>query len=336
MQGRLESQMKIDDRINNILTELPSEVTDYYLNISTHKEFRSCLVYVQIVRRFLNFYISRNKKTMKNMDFTKISDRDLSVFLKSIETKKNGDNVEYTSFSYRQQTWSGLNSFFEFLEKKRIINNNPMRLIDRPKNNDKVEHENLDANDLSQIIEAVNKGAGNQLAITKQKAWKDRDLAIIYTLIFTGMRESALCEIDMDKLDLENNILTVIDKGHKENEYEITPKLKAYLEKWLVTRETLLGGKESDALFISNRRSRITPLAVSNIVSKYAVEGIGRTTSPHRFRGAYITMIYEETNDIELASRGAKHEHISTTRRYIQTSEKEINKKVANIISSKF
>jgi integrase/recombinase XerD len=211
-----------------------------------------------------------------------------------------------------------------------------MRLIDRPTNNDKVEHDNLTEEELKLILETVEKGAGNSLAVTKQKNWKDRDLAIFYTLLFTGMRESALCEMDMDKIDFKNDTLTVVDKGHKTNEYEISSKLRTHLLRWLETRENLLGDKECDAIFISNRRSRITPLAVSNIVAKYAKEAIGREVTPHRIRAAYITMIYKETGDIELASKAAKHRQISTTRIYIGSDEKEINKKATKIISSKF
>lgn len=336
MQGRLESQIKAERNIKNILAELPKEATSFYLNFSTNREFRTCVLYLQILRRFLIFHSKQTGINIQNIDFSKISDDDISLFLKSIETKECEDSKEYTSFSYRQTTWSALNSFFKFLDKKRLIESNPVRLIERPSKKDKVKYINLKEKDLECIAKAAMSGAGNELAITKQKKWKDRDLAIVYTFIFTGMRESALCEINMDKINFAENKLVVIDKGRKTNEYHISEKLKGRLLAWIKTREILLDGKECDALFISNRRTRITPLAVTNIIAKYSEEALGYKVSPHKLRRGFCNMIYKETRDIEFTRSSMKHSNISTTRIYIEDNEQEINKKVANILSKKF
>ena len=217
MQGRLENQLKVEKRIKEILKEMPRELTEYYINFSSNREYRSCQSYIEKLRTFLTWYSKEENIDIMDIDFTKITDLEIANYLKKIEFKNTKDGVKYTSFSYRKQIWSILNSFFDFLDRKRYIESNPVRLIDRPTKKDKVNHIFLKQNDLDAMIQAVTNGAGSETAKMHQKEWKKRDLAILYTFMFTGMRVSALSEIDMNRIDFENNILEVTDKEHKKN-----------------------------------------------------------------------------------------------------------------------
>lgn len=337
MQGRLESQLKIEKRIESILSELPKEINEYYLNIAPSKEFRTCLEYVKKIKCFLVWYSNQFKVSLKKIDFSQITDTEIAQYLKTIEvkTKQNGD-IEFTSFSYRKQIYSIINGFFDFLYKKRYISNNPVSLLEPTKRKDKVEHIFLKERDIDKILRAVNNGAGNTQAIHRQEKWKARDLAIVYTFILTGMRESALCEIDINKIDFENKILEVIDKEHKHNTYVISKKLESVINEWLEVRNELMKDYECDALFVSNQRKRIEPATVRAIINKYSEEGLGFKVSPHKLRAAFANIVYKETGDIEFTRASMKHENIATTKTYIESDEKKINQRVANILSSKF
>lgn len=246
------------------------------------------------------------------------------------------EGVKYTSFSYRKQIWSILNSFFDFLDKKRYIESNPVRLIERPTKKDKVSHVFLKQSDLDSMVQAVINGAGSDKAKEHQKEWKERDLAILYTFMFTGMRVSALSEIDINRIDFENNIIEVTDKEHKENTYTIPAKLKEVLLAWIDKRNELLGDIECDALFISRNRERINSNTVRHLIKKYSNEGIGQKVAPHRIRAAFGNIIYEKTKDIELTSRAMKHEGIQTTRIYMESDEMKVNNQVASILENVF
>ena len=74
MQGRLENQLKTERLIREILTNLPKEVNEYYLNISTSKEFRTCLEYVKKLRGFLRWYSETYKVNLRKIDFSQITD----------------------------------------------------------------------------------------------------------------------------------------------------------------------------------------------------------------------------------------------------------------------
>ena len=336
MQGRLENQIKAEKKIEKLLEDLPKEVTEFYINFSSDSEFRSCLQYIYKIKRFLVWYCDSNKIEMEDIDFTSITDTEIAEYLKYSETKETSKGKEYTSFSYRKQIWSALNSFFDFLYKKRKITNNPVELIKRPSKDDKVEHVHLSKKDLDKMIKVIQKDIGLTGVKSDRERWKMRDLAILYTFIFTGMRESALCEIDINKIDFGTDTIEVIDKEHKVNTYTIAPKLKNVLIAWLEDRKILLGDKENDALFISSKYSRINQDTVRLMIRKYSKEALGYSVSPHRLRAAYGNLIYQQTRDIELMSRGMKHASISTTRLYVESDENKINKQVADILSGIF
>lgn len=337
MKGRLENQIKTEKRIEKLLADMPSVVSDYYLNFSASKEFRSCLAYIHKLRKFIVWYADINDLTLKNVDCTQIDDKDIAKYMKLIETKQtNEGTTAYTSFSYRRQNWSVLNSFFDYMDKKELIHKNPMLLIDYPTKKDKVEHIFLSKNDLDKLIMAVTNGAGTDQMINYQKEWKERDLAIVYMFILTGMRESALCEINIEDLNFENNTLEVIDKEHEKHTYVIPTVLKELLEKWLIKRKELLNEEECDALFISNRRKRINQVSVQALIKKFAKEGLGYEVSPHRLRAAFCNIVFKETHDIRTTSKAMRHKNISTTEIYIENDEAKINKKVEEIFSNIF
>ena len=87
MQGRLENQVKTEKIIERYLADAPKLVSDYYLNFSATKEFRSCLGYIQKLRRFLSWYADEKKIELEDVDCTSIEDGDIAKFMKSIEIK---------------------------------------------------------------------------------------------------------------------------------------------------------------------------------------------------------------------------------------------------------
>lgn len=318
MQGRLENKIKNEKLIETILLDLPDTVSKYYYS-RPNKESKGNLEYLRKIRGFLK-YIDEDTR---NIDINKITENDVSKYLHSIEITidKNGNKKE-TSFAYRKQVYTILNSFFEYLRKKKMIKENPMDCIDRPDSVDLVERVKLNENDLRNIIQSVDLGAGTEEQKSRQQNWKERDKAILIMLMTTGMRETALTEINMEDIDFENNIVTVIDKRHKEHKYYIKNTAKQLLIEWINKREELLNGEKVEAVFLSNRKSRIDASSVALIVRKYSLEGIGKELSPHKLRAAFCTIMYEKSGDIEKVRDAVGHSDINTTKRYIVKDNK--------------
>ena len=160
---------------------------------------------------------------------------------------------------------------------------------------------------------------------------------MILMFVNTGMRESALSEINVEDINMETGELTVIDKRHKTHKYNLfkSEKLKETLEIWLKERRGILKEKRCEALFISSRNKRLEPGTIINLVYKYTEPVLGVRISPHKLRAAFCTMLYEETNDIELVRDAVGHSSSLTTQKYVVKRE-SAKEKAANIMAELF
>ena len=325
MNGRLEHKIKIEKEISKLLIGLPDYVEKYSIFLSVTKEPKTCLEYLRKIKYFLNHI---NKK------ITDITETDINRFFLFIQIKNtNGEKTE-TSFAYRKLYHTVLSSFFLFLQRNNIINNNPIKYIERPKENDKVEHILLTSKDLNAILNKVETGTSNKLSLSRQINWKERDRAILMLLMNTGMRETALSEINIEDINFEDKTINIIDKGHKHHEYYMNDKMTEVLLYWVDKRNKILNDTEEDALFISNRRSRITARSISNIVKKYSEDSMGKALSPHKLRSAFCSILYEETGDIEFVRDCVGHSNVATTQRYI-VKDNNAKKRAADILKNK-
>ena len=206
MTGRLENQIKTEQKIKRTLKSLPQIVADFYYNISTSTEPKSCYMYIMIIKGFIEF-IEELNISVNDIDETVVT-----RYLKTKEQKTNKEGqVQSTSFSYRKVVYAALNNFLFYLKKKKIIKDNPMDEIKPVRNSDNVKRIRLTANDMENIISAVDRGVGSHRAIETQRPWRSRDKAILLLFIYTGMRETALTEINLNEIDFENNTFKIID-----------------------------------------------------------------------------------------------------------------------------
>lgn len=194
---------------------------------------------------------------------------------------------------------------------------NPMDCVERPTSKDVVKRKHLDSFDIHFILECIDSGAGSDFAKNKSAPWRIRDKAIITLLAMTGMRETALTEINVNDIDFANGTVKVIDKRHKTHVYKMNRAIREALENWIADREEKLAGQKIDALFISNQKKRVSVKCVVSIVKRYSLEGLGYSISPHKLRAAFCTILYNDTKDVEFVRRAVGHTCIETTLRYI-------------------
>lgn len=310
MKGRLEHDLRTKHNIEILLSSMPNYVSDFYYNNQISKEPSTCLEYLRKIKLFLIFI---------NYNIESVSDVTIGQYFDKISTKIDSEGrITETSFSYKKTTWTTLNQFFNYLSRKRIIKNNPMIDTVRPSNKDNVKRIFLSIDDLNAILRAVEEGAGSQRAVAKQKEWIERDILILFLFMNTGMRKTALSEINVEDISFTQEELIVTDKRNKTQIYFITEEMKNVIKTWLIKREILLAGKECDALFISSFKKRISEKAIYNLVQKYSEEALGYAISPHKLRAAFASLYYEASGgDIKATCEAIGHADISTTSIYI-------------------
>lgn len=326
MKGRAEHSLKIKNNINQLLKEMPECVSDFYYNMQISKEPTTCLEYLRKIKSFLDY---------ANCDISNIDNNIIGRYFDKINHRidASGNICSETSFSHRKTIWSALNQFFTYLYKRKIINENPMELTERPKYKDDVKRIYLNMDDLNAILDSVKNGAGTRRAVAKQKKWIERDMLIMFLFMSTGMRKTALSEINIDDIIFDSRVLTITDKRNKTLTYNITDEMESIIKLWLNKREKLLYNKKSDALFISARRERMSEKSIYNLVKKYSEEALGYAISPHKLRAAFVSLYYEASGgDIKATCEAVGHADISTTSIYI-TKRNNSRKEAQNFMS---
>ncbi len=332
MKGRLEHSLQIEKNIKEILSTLPQYVIEYYYEFKSGRQPTACREYIRKIAKFLYFIDSSNVKQINPKQITKF---DVTRFLDSIEyIIDNNGNKKQSSLSYRKCYHSVLKSFFDFLIENDYITENPMNKIKRVRGEDFVNRKFLDEDDLKEVLLAVECGAGNRRSVAMQYKWKSRDRAIMMLFMQTGIRETALSEINIEDIDFENHIIkSVIEKGHKDRTFTMSSQLEKAILDWMCDREKIID-KNEDALFISKSKTRMTQSSLSDIVKKYTKEALGYSVTPHKLRASFANIMLEKTDEnIYVVQQLLGHARTETTKIYLKNNLNQYNDIAADIIA---
>ena len=320
MSGRLEKERRIEANIIKKLEGAPSILTDYYYSlIGAGKSYITTQRYIENVIKFIEFTF--NGKYDEEF-YLKVNSRHINKYITSLRTKIVDGKHERTSDSLKTQHWSSLNSFFQFLVPH-YISMNPVAATQRPKMKDSPNVTYLTTEEISKIL--------NNIEMIAPQRMKNRDLCIFKLGFATGLRSSAIIQMDIDDLDLQHNQIKVTEKGDHDYYVMIGDNLKAQILLWLEDREKYFGGTDSKALFISREYNRISKSTMKDLTDKYTHGITDKKVTPHVMRHSCATNLYEKTGDIYLCAKQLHHKNVSTTQRYAELS-KERQKQAANIL----
>lgn len=324
LDGRIENEFKIDISINRMLEELPSYVSEWNLNLkASRKTAATRKDFIMKIRMFLR---SIDECNIERIPASAITEKRVTEFFISSQTKTINGTKQYTSDSYQQTIWSCLNNFLDFMQKKNYIKDNYIKYISRPSNHDldRINRDRvlLTAKDFKKIISQFD-GQYTDIAI--------RDKAILLLFMNTGMRKTALSNINIG--DIVDRTIIITDKGNKTHEYLLNDATASAIYDWLQIRRRQ--ALDHDYLFVSNRGNKMSGNALYTLVEKYTKKALGKAVSPHKLRSGYCSILYKKTGDIEFVRRAVGHANAATTQRYIVTKGEE-KKKAAEIMGSIF
>lgn len=154
-----------------------------------------------------------------------------------------------------------------------------------------------------------------------------RDRAMLETLYATGLRVSEL--VDLKSLDVglnEGVVRVVMGKGGKDRLVPLGAEAAHWITRYLeASRPALLGGKVSDALFVTARATAMTRQSFWLIVKKYALRaGIRAALSPHVLRHAFATHLLNHGADLRVVQMLLGHADISTTQIYTHIARERL------------
>ena len=213
---------------------------------------------------------------------------------------------------------SALRSMYNYFHKNKVINENPVLQVNMPKLHDKAIVR-LDPDEVADLLDTIESGNGlTKRQMEKHEQLKTRDLAILTLLLGTGIRISECVGLDINDVDFNKSRIKVVRKGGNEAYVYFGDEVADALNEYLIERKSKnpVEGHEN-ALFLSNRNSRITVRMVEITVKKYAsiVTPLKKIT-PHKMRSTYGTNLYQETGDIYLVADVLGHSDVNTTKKH--------------------
>ena len=232
-------------------------------------------------------------------------------------------NTYSSKAATRARKVSSIRVFFNYLcNKAGLIEKNPAQNLETPKLDKRIP-KYLTLDDSKKLLEAVNDMDDRN---------KERDYAIITLFLNCGMRLSELVGINIKDINFNDQKLNVIGKGNKERTIYLNSACMNAVNKYLAVRpHDNVKYDSKDALFLSERRERISNRTVQYIV-KQELKRAGLDTnkySVHKLRHTAATLMYKYGNvDIRALQELLGHESISTTEIYTHVDNSQIRNAV--------
>ena len=327
-------------KLRELLKELPAFAGDFFRAMEIKKATNTRRNYAYDLSTFFYFLKTENPyfrdKDLRTLPLSVLDDLqpvDIEEYLSFLTCYEKDGQIFRNHEEGKARKLATLNTFFGYFHKKEMIQKSAPSVVDVPR----VKEKNIirmDANEVAQLID--NMESGEKLT-RQQKVWHNRnrlrDLAIVVTLLGTGVRVTELVGLDISDLDFDNGAMRVIRKGGSEDIVyfgdETEEMLRNYLEERL-TMEPEPG--HENALFISQKNTRITVRSVERLVKKYASTATVKKITPHKLRSTYGTSLYQETGDIYLVADVLGHKDVNTTRKHYAAQDENRRRMAAKAV----
>jgi len=329
LSGRFEHEMQLEQKAIEGLEGFPPILRSYY-STSAGSQKTTKNVNLNHVKRFFTWLDEQGFDTFDKDLWTMIDVDVITAFFDSIKVRllKDGTRkpVKYDSI---KGVYFALNKFFNFLVKRKIIEESPM--IDLEDLQAIVPKEKTEHKVVAMTYDEMNKVVQH---IREHSLFAKRDECLFMLGCYSGLRAQALSEVDVDDFDFDHCTLEVIEKGHHERTIRLDEHMIALVKAYLAERGE---EKTTSALFLRNSengegRERITAKTIEKMIRKHT-QGLDKHITPHKMRVTCITNTYLETGDIYAAADRAGHGSVSVTTRYIDNRRKQ--EKVARLMGDK-
>jgi integrase/recombinase XerD len=153
-----------------------------------------------------------------------------------------------------------------------------------------------------------------------------RDRAMLELMYASGLRVSELVGLKVFNLGMNEGVLRVLGKGSKERLVPFGQIARDWIVRYLAeARAAILGGQQTEDLFVTARGSGMTRVMFWMIVKKHALAaGITAPLSPHTLRHAFATHLLNHGADLRAVQMLLGHADISTTTIYTHVARERL------------
>ncbi len=214
---------------------------------------------------------------------------------------------------------AGIRSFYGYLELENLTPSNPAALLDTPRRQRRLPSV-LSLEEIEAMIDACDAASPQGV----------RNRAIIEMLYGSGLRVSELCNLELERVNLDEGYVLVEGKGSKERLVPVsataTDALRAYMPERRLA-DTKPG--EEGIVFLNSRGHRLSRVMVFYIVRSLAESaGVNKSVSPHTLRHSFATHLLEGGANLRAIQQMLGHESIATTEIYLHLDTARLREEI--------
>jgi len=204
-----------------------------------------------------------------------------------------------------QRALSAVRSFYRFLIREGLTENNPALAVQAPKTEKRLPS-TLDVDQMKSLLEHTNQDTFIAC----------RDRAIMELFYSSGLRLAELAALNLRDVDFADSLVYVTGKGNKSRVVPVGNQAVSSLKNWLTKRDEL-DVIEQAAIFITQQGRRLGVRSIQKRLSYWGKkQGISDQVHPHRLRHAFASHMLEASGDLRAVQELLGHADISTTQIY--------------------
>lgn len=281
-----------------------------YLEVEKSVSTHTLRNYCSDLHQFFSFVERPTEQAEpRQVDVTQISHHVIQAFLSALYRQHTKSSIS--------RKLSALKSFFRFLLREAVIDQDPTLHLSSPKQDHPLPTY-LPVDDMFRLLDAPAPDTPAEL----------RDRAILEVLYSCGLRVSELTGLNWEDIDPNLEVLRVKGKGQKERIVPIGRTALDALQRYRAEIPALLGKNyqlashnvstgDAGPVFLNQRGGRLTPRSVARLVASYAKQcGLAHKISPHALRHTFATHLLDAGADLRAIQELLGHSSLSTTQRY--------------------
>jgi len=274
-----------------------------YLRVELRLAFRTVETYMRECRVFGEYL------DLHTLDAAAVDATEIIEYLVDRQTAKNGVDQRTVA-----KIVSSLRSFFTFLTLEQEREDNPARLVEMPKMEQRIPGV-LRVEEVESILSLIDTST----------AYGMRDRALFELIYSCGLRISEAVELEADKLYLEEGLIRVFGKGSRERLVpvggEAVYRLGVYME---YGRPSLVkGDKRSPKVFLNHRGLGLSRKGMWKRFRELTARA-GIDAKVHTLRHSYATHLLDGGADLRAVQELLGHSDINTTQIYTHVDREDL------------
>jgi integrase/recombinase XerC len=293
-----------------------------YLKVQKRYSVRTQELYADVLQRYyLYIYGAEDVSTLDEFVAKEVANGDFSLpellapgNIRGYLAKCMEDGLQARTVNLHLSALSG---YCRWLLLRGELENNPARIVARPKEKSRLPH--------FYGAEPLNEYCAAEMPV-EYSAMRDRLIVIL--IYATGMRRQEVADLTLDMVDLGRKVFKITGKGDKDREIPIIPALYEKILVYLQKRTEQFGVDINNSFFLTDKGAHLYLNFVNKAVRKElaGLKGFEGKVSPHVLRHSFATHLLNGGAELNSIKEVLGHSSLAATQVYTHNSFEQLKK----------